>query len=70
MHDTTESTKCLPILTSYDVSSFTFKREHILSGQKMGALQIYLLLPRMETNMQEKGRSGVGNDGRAKVGSS
>lgn len=53
MHDTTESTKCLLILTSPDVS-FMFKREHTLSDQKMGALKIYLLLPRMETNMQEK----------------
>lgn len=54
MHDTTESTKCLPILTSHDVSSFICKREHTLSDQKMGALKIYLLSPKMETNTQEK----------------
>lgn len=64
MHDTTESTKCLPILTSHDVSSFILKREHTLSDPKMGALQIYLSLPRMETNRQEKeGAEWVMTDG-------
>lgn len=55
MHDTAESTEHLPILTSHDVwVFFMFKRERTLSDQKMGALKIYLLLPRTETNTQEK----------------